>query len=97
MAQTSRPLWKLLLESAGIGRNTSLTCSDCFAILQYLADASITGVDRMVLLGAARQHLNKCPDCQEYYQQRLDELESLEVEPEQTGKKQHDGPHEERK
>jgi hypothetical protein len=72
-----RPLWQLLLETAVPPENVSLTCSDCFSILEYLADINQGTSDKPKLIQKARKHLAACPDCQTFYQQRLDELEEM--------------------
>ena len=76
MNKIFRPLWQLLLDTAVAHTPPSLTCSDCFTILEYLADISQENNDTPTLINKARQHLAACPDCQTYYQQRLDELEA---------------------
>ena len=76
MSRIFRPLWQLLLGTA-VTRNTPpLTCSDCFAILEYLADISQANSGKTKLIQKARRHLAACPDCRTYYQKRLDELEA---------------------
>jgi hypothetical protein len=74
MAYHSKPLWKLLLATAA-GPDELLTCADCFAILEYLAEAESASENQHKLFQSARQHLAACPDCQEYYLRRLEELE----------------------
>jgi hypothetical protein len=76
MAPVFRPLWQLLLETAVTPTPPPLTCADRFAILEYLADISQENSRAPSLIQKARQHLSACPDCQTYYQQRLDELEA---------------------
>ena len=71
------PLWKLLLQTTRSNQTATLTCSDCFAILEYLADIEIVNTDRQILLKTARKHLNACPDCRDYYQRRLVALEQI--------------------
>ena len=74
------PLWKLLLQTTHSDQNPALTCSDCFAILEYLAEIDVISTDRQILLGTVRKHLNSCPDCRDYYQRRLVELEKIALE-----------------
>ena len=76
MRKIFRPLWQLLLDTAVTHPPQSLTCADCFAILEYLADISQESSAIPNLIQRARQHLAACPDCQTYYQKRLDELEA---------------------
>ncbi len=72
-----RPLWQLLLKTAVTDNDAPLTCADCFSILEYLLDISPQFVDWAVLIKKARQHLAACPDCQMYYQERLDKIEEM--------------------
>ena len=76
MESDFRSLWQLLLETAVSDSSPSLTCADCFSILEYLADISQDYDDKLHLIQKARQHLAACPDCQSYYQNRLDEMEA---------------------
>ncbi|MCP4424538.1 MAG: hypothetical protein GY803_08615 [Chloroflexi bacterium] len=78
MSSLIRPLWKLLWQTAVPNNDLSLTCADCFAILEYLADISSNHNNRPALLQKARSHLTNCPDCHAYYEKRLQELEAME-------------------
>ena len=78
-----RPLWKLLLDSLNPTTlaQRPLTCRECFTILEYLADLFSQKqnlVSPKVLQQAAQHHLETCPDCQAYYQRRLEELEAYQ-------------------
>ncbi len=77
MLTEPRPLWKLLIETAVPENQTQLDCMDCFAILEYLAELGAKGADRNSLLRAAQQHISDCPDCQDYYRRRLNEMEKI--------------------
>ncbi len=72
-----RPLWWLLLDTAVTDPSTTLTCADCLSILEYLAEADISQnyEGKLHLIQKARQYLATCPDCQSYFQRRLDEME----------------------
>ncbi|MEM7335731.1 MAG: hypothetical protein AAF490_26880 [Chloroflexota bacterium] len=79
MTREVRPLWQLLLDTANQKDNQRpLTCAECFEILDYLAEnlPSDDNVDdtKLILL-AAKRHLSSCPDCQTYYQNRLQVME----------------------
>ena len=76
-----RPLWKLLIQATMPGNSTPLSCADSFAILEYLADMELTDNDRQPLLGTVQQHLHNCPECHDYYTNRLDELEHQHATP----------------
>lgn len=76
-----RPLWKLLIQAAAPNSSLPLNCADSYAILEYLADMELTDNDRQPLLGTVQQHLHGCPECHDYYTNRLDELEHLRTVP----------------
>ena len=67
-------LWKLLIAIDG---KDSLTCSECFALLELLAAAAHLGSDISRVERLAREHLAKCPDCQEKIWEQLAKLEAL--------------------
>jgi len=74
-----RPLWRLLLAATIQKEGVSLSCDDCFAILEYLADLRArVGVSIDLLRMLARNHLSCCPNCRKYYLQRLEQLESMQ-------------------
>lgn len=85
MPNSNRPLWRIWLEITGISHLTSLTCAECYAVLEYLADADLAGIDHETLFQAARQHLADCPDCQEFYRKRLDEWAALQTTADSEG------------
>ncbi|MFQ5434348.1 MAG: hypothetical protein ACE5FD_05675 [Anaerolineae bacterium] len=69
-----KPLWQLLLHI----KDDRLTCSECFAILEYMADLSESeDVDHQAIIQATQQHIKTCPDCQKYYQHQMDELKNV--------------------
>ena len=75
MAFTSRPFWQTLV-AADSSENIALTCGECFAILEYLAEAAAEGDDLQTLQKAAQRHLARCPDCRAHHLKRLIELEA---------------------
>ena len=50
----------------------ALTCNECFAVLELLAEAARMGIDLDRLEQLARQHMAKCPECQDQFKKRLD-------------------------
>jgi len=68
-----RPLWQILLT----GEEAPLSCHECGAILTYLAELGVAGVDEEVLWARARQHLAQCPECEAYYRRQVERLEAL--------------------
>ena len=76
MPFNKRPIWQILTDAAEPGSEVTLTCDECFAIMEHLADEVIKGVDPNMIHRAIRRHIAHCPDCTEHHQQRLTELES---------------------
>lgn len=73
----STPLWKLLIKIKDFETNEALSCSECFAVLELLAEAARMGIDLDRLEQLAREHIAKCPECQDQFKKRLDQLEAM--------------------
>ena len=43
--------------------------------MEQLAEEAIAGADKDVLQSAIKDHLMRCPDCQEHHQRKLDRME----------------------
>lgn len=69
----TRALWQILV-AADSEAAAELSCDECFAILEYLADEAVRGADLGALREALRRHLEHCPDCREHYRRRLSEM-----------------------
>jgi PIN domain nuclease of toxin-antitoxin system len=68
-----RALWQLLLEDP-----SDLTCDECFAVMEYYAEALTRGgVD---LLPEIIEHLKRCPDCKLQHRQALRRLMASQSE-----------------
>ena len=79
-----RSLWKLLINNKLKPQNNSpLSCSECFMLLEFLAE---TNADRrknkneLEIKEKIKEHLQICPDCKGYYWQKLQELENYQKE-----------------
>jgi hypothetical protein len=70
------PLWKVLFKFSQTQPTATVTCEECYMILDYLADQAARGADWPGLLRTAREHMARCPGCREHYLQRLRELET---------------------
>ena len=68
-------LWRILLKTRA-PTDAPLTCQECIAILDYLADQAAQGADLESVRQAVQKHLARCPDCREQYDKWLRELES---------------------
>lgn len=76
-----RPLWQLLLvcKNEEMLAERPLTCGECFTILEYLAEKLTRKPDNSdseLLRKEVMEHLEACPNCDEFYQQQLKVLES---------------------
>ena len=79
MLPQNRPLWQILLSVSSNQQTQSLTCDECFIIIDYLAQlASQTELDETNLQQLTRKHLKSCPDCRDRYMKRLRKWESLQ-------------------
>ena len=72
----STPLWELLIKINSKSKKT-LTCSECFAVIELLAEGARLDIDQELLEQLARDHLAKCPDCRDQLWQRLSDLEAM--------------------
>lgn len=43
--------------------------------MEHLAEEAIAGADKDALQSAIKDHLMRCPDCQEHHQRKLDLME----------------------
>jgi hypothetical protein len=69
------PLWRILLKTQ-TQPEASLTCDECIAVLDYLADQATRGLALDRLSQAVHKHLSCCPDCRAEYLEWLRELEA---------------------
>lgn len=72
----SSQLWQLLIKVKHMPPGDSLTCTDCYAILDLLLLGAELGLDFDRLQQLARDHLARCPGCREKLLARLDQLEA---------------------
>lgn len=78
----TRPLWKTLLSLFPKNNPHTLTCDECFELLEYLVDTSehnpdiLAKEDLVFLQQVATAHLRQCPHCQEHHLEMLDDMET---------------------
>ena len=77
-----RPLWQILITLKDSNASTSLTCDECFLVIEHLVDEALAGVNEEDLKSAIKQHLRHCSECQEHHLQRLSEIEKKRQLPE---------------
>jgi len=70
-------LWELLIKVENDTSSDTLTCGECFAVIELLVEGIELGVSQERLARLARNHLARCPDCQEQIGERLSELEEM--------------------
>jgi hypothetical protein len=63
MDETPRSLWQLLLLKRKSKEAFSLTCEECFALLEYDADRLVAGVDPDEIRPSVWQDLALCSNC----------------------------------
>lgn len=71
----ARPLWQLLINHADFGRELSLSCDECFTIMDFFADQLVSGADPTSLRPSIKQHLSNCPDCRIKFNDWIEQLE----------------------
>lgn len=76
MAQHIRPFWQIIASAKDSSHPVVLTCEECFAILDHLTSLALVGVAEKDLKIAVRSYLAHCPDCEEYYDDRIQQLEA---------------------
>jgi len=70
-------LWEILRATDDPNNNILLTCDECFAVMEYLADCAMGGATRETIFAAAQKHLARCPDCRVEFAARIQALEKL--------------------
>jgi hypothetical protein len=70
----TRPLWQLLMSSHNRDPDESLTCDECFVVLEYYAEQLVAGIDPEVLRQPVRHHLARCSKCRKNFSNWLDRL-----------------------
>lgn len=73
----SGQLWELLIKLETSEADDTLTCSECFAVLELLAVAVDLGLEIERLERLLRNHLAHCPGCRDQIAKRLEELENI--------------------
>ena len=63
----TRPLWKLVLKDP-----SSLTCDECFALMEYYAEVLTRGDTS--ILPKVLDHLKRCPYCASQHREALRRL-----------------------
>lgn len=81
MVTKYRPLWQLLMESALPHRVRQLSCSECFEIIEFLAETlprTKGKYEQNAVEKAMQRHLKTCGNCNAYYLEQISKFEKLE-------------------
>ncbi|MBN1266706.1 MAG: hypothetical protein JXA25_14515 [Anaerolineales bacterium] len=72
---TERPLWEILLDCK---KSEKLRCSECFQLMEYLAETAARAQDEEKARDLFLKHISCCPDCRDYCANRLEEYVEVE-------------------
>lgn len=61
-----RPLWQVLVRAAQ-NDDESLSCDECFVLMDYLSDLLADDIDSEHVLTLADRYLSRCPNCQDEF------------------------------
>jgi hypothetical protein len=75
MPKLPRPFWQVLLIVLGDNQSEKLTCEECTAMMEYLADRAIEGATIEDLKSIANALFRFCTECKTHYQLHIMELE----------------------
>ena len=75
MDKVIRPLWQLLLLTSDSRVVASLTCEECFALLEYDADRLAAGADPAEIHPSINRHLALCSSFRTQIDDWLEKLE----------------------
>lgn len=70
-----RSLFEILIRSSMPGNDITLTCDECFVVMEYFADLVFDDVSLDDIRTTLIKHIKHCPDCREHHLQRLREIE----------------------
>ena len=70
-------LWQVMIRLEESRLKKSLTCPECFAVMELLAEGASMGVEYSRLLDLAREHLSQCAECREALLAQIVRLEKL--------------------
>ena len=74
----SSQLWEVMIKLEATRAKESLSCPECFAVIELLAQGASLGVEYDRLAALAREHLTQCSDCREALLAQLERLENRE-------------------
>ena len=62
----TKPIWRKLLNLAiDDGKLPTLSCSDCYSLMDEYADMILDGIDPAAVMPLVKEHLGHCEQCEE--------------------------------
>ena len=74
----SSQLWEVMIKLEATRTRDSLTCPECFAVIELLAEGASLGVEYEQLEALVRDHLSQCSDCRDALLAQLERLEKMQ-------------------
>ena len=79
-----RSLFEIFIRSSKPGKEYTLTCDECFAVMEYFVELVLEGFTLDEIKKPLLKHIAHCPDCQEHHLGRLREIEEQWVQSQNT-------------
>jgi hypothetical protein len=73
------PLWQALLRAEATAE--SLSCEECFILMDYLTDLLAEGYRPQVIRPLAERYLQRCASCTEEVRHTIEDLLLVDLEP----------------
>lgn len=70
-----RSLFEILIQSSKPGEETTLTCDECFVVMEYFVELALEGFTLEEIKKPLLKHIDHCPDCREHHLQKIRDLE----------------------
>jgi len=74
----SPQLWEVMIKLRETRSRKSLSCPECFAVIELLAEGATMGVEYEDLAGLAREHLSQCAECRDALLAQIERLEKMD-------------------
>lgn len=79
-----RSLFEIFIRSSKSGKEITLTCDECFLVMEYFVELVLEGVTLDEIKKPLLKHIAHCPDCEEHHLGRLREMEEQRVQSQNT-------------
>jgi hypothetical protein len=72
--KVNRSIYEILLQASAPGNEITLSCDECFILMEYLADLNGVALSPDAIKKALLKHFDHCPGCYQHHLKRLNEL-----------------------